>query len=310
MHANSPWPRLTGFIAATHTPFDEYGALNLAAIESQAEYLAGRKLTGVFIGGTTGESHSLTLDERLALTQRWMQVTKGSKLKVIVHVGANSQPDAIRLAADAQLHNAAGIAALAPSYFKPQNITQLLEFLAPIANAAPPLPFYYYDIPILSGVSLPMRELLERAPVVMPNFAGLKHTNMDLVQLQECLRFENGKFDVLWGFDEALLGALAFGCLGAVGSTYNFASALYHRVYDTFQERDFLTARAEQAKAVAMVRLLAKYGFHAACKAVMTYLGVPVGPVRAPLVNLSAEQHTALFNDLERTGMMTLLDRR
>src|SRR5437773_1448344 len=65
---------LTGLVAATHTPFDSDGNLRLAVVEEQAALLIRDGVSAVFIGGTTGESHSLTLDERLALCARWRDV--------------------------------------------------------------------------------------------------------------------------------------------------------------------------------------------------------------------------------------------
>ncbi len=195
------YPRLTGLIAATHTPMFPDGSLNLAIVEKQAEHLAAAGVRGVFPGGSTGESHSLTVEERLALARRWTEVGKRCGLTVVVHVGHNCQADARALAAQAQQVGADAVAALAPSYFKPAGVDALLDFLAPIAAAAPGLPFYYYDIPAMTAVSLPTVEVLERGTVRIPNLAGLKFTNSDLMQLQECLRLRDGAFDVLFGYD-------------------------------------------------------------------------------------------------------------
>src|SRR5690349_10205207 len=140
--------RLNGLVAATHTPFRPDGELNLAAIERQAEHLIRAGVSAVFVGGTTGESHSLTLDERLALARRWAEVVHGSPLRLVIHVGSNCIPDARALASQAQsLGDVAAIAALAPSYFKPASLATLVDCCAAIAAAAPALPFYFYDIP-------------------------------------------------------------------------------------------------------------------------------------------------------------------
>ncbi len=134
--------RLSGLVAATHTPFSADGALNLSIVEKQAEHLTRSGVTTAFIGGTTGESTSLTVNERLALAERWMAVTRGSALKVIVHVGANCLDDARALASQAESLKAAGVSALAPSYFKPGNIGTLVDSMAYIAAGCRSLPFY------------------------------------------------------------------------------------------------------------------------------------------------------------------------
>ncbi len=102
--------QLHGLVAATHTPFSADGQLNLAAIERQAEHLLRAGVETVFIGGTTGESHSLTVDERLQLAQRWSEVVRGSALRVVVHVGSNCLPDCCRLATQAQTLGATAVA--------------------------------------------------------------------------------------------------------------------------------------------------------------------------------------------------------
>ncbi|MDB4680163.1 dihydrodipicolinate synthase family protein [Planctomycetaceae bacterium] len=95
-------------IAATHTPFDAQGEFNPSAVERQAEFLLKQNVAGVFPGGTTGESLSLSLQGRLALGKQWVDVAAGTDLEVILHVGANALPDAIALSQQAGQIGAAG----------------------------------------------------------------------------------------------------------------------------------------------------------------------------------------------------------
>src|SRR4051812_11109208 len=111
--------KLEGLVAAVHTPFTRDGELNLDVVEAQCEHLSRHRIIAVFVGGTTGECHSLSVEERLALARRWKEVLKGSDLRLVVHVGANCLRDARALAINAQALGAHAIAALAPSYFKP-----------------------------------------------------------------------------------------------------------------------------------------------------------------------------------------------
>jgi N-acetylneuraminate lyase len=294
--------KLTGLVAATHTPFAADRALNLKAVEPQAAHLARNGLRFAFIGGTTGESHSLSLEERRQLAQRWLDVTRGTPLQVVVHVGSNCVADARALAAQAQQLGAAGIAALAPSYFKPRTLEALISCCADIAAAAPNTPFYFYDIPVLTGVSFSMPDFLRQASARIPTLAGIKFTNSDLMAYQLCLNAEGGRFDVPYGTDEWLLAALALGARGAVGSTYNFAAPLYHRLLKAFQAGDLAGARREQFRSVQIVQLLAGFGFMAAAKAVMMMLGVEVGPPRLPFDSLSPDDLKKLRASLETMG--------
>jgi N-acetylneuraminate lyase len=290
------------FLAAPHTPFDRDGNLHLDFVALQAERLARTHVDGAFVGGTTGETSSLTVDERMALGQRWCDAAGDHDLEVIVHVGHNCQADACRLAAHAQSIHADAVAAHAPCYIRPSTVDDLIDFLAPVAASAADLPFYFYDIPITTHVRLPMVELLERGKRRIPNLAGLKYSNDDLVQMQECVRMHDGEFEILFGRDEALLAAVGLGVAGAVGSTYNFAAPLYHRMLRAYDAGDMVAARAAQALSVALVRAIAAFGFLPASKVVMSTLGVEVGPARPPLRNLDAEQTASLRRKLDELG--------
>lgn len=296
--------RLTGLVAATHTPFHADGSLNLAIVETQAAHLLANKVHTAFICGSTGESHSLTVDERRALAQRWSEVTRGSELKVVVHAGSNCLSDAAALARHAAQTEAVAVSALAPSYFKPRSVAALVDCCAQIAGAAPETPFYFYDIPVLTGVNLSMPEFLDAAREQIPNLAGLKFTNPDLMSYQLCLRAGGGAYDCPWGIDEALLAALTLGARGAVGSTYNFAAPIYHRLMEAFARGDMNAAREEQFRSVQLVQLLAGFGYMGAAKAVMKLLGVNVGPARLPNTPLDGRQEGELRRALEGSGLL------
>lgn len=301
-------PLLTGLVAAAHTPFHNDGTLNLDVVEKQAGHLLSTGVRTVFIGGSTGESHSLSLDERRELAQRWTDVVRGTELSVVVHVGSNCLADARMLASQAERLGAVAISALSPSYFKPRSLDALIDSVADIAAAAPRTPFYFYDIPVLTGVNLSMPQFLAQAPSRIPTLAGLKFTNPDLMAYQLCLRSDGGKWDIPWGTDEYLLAALALGAKGAVGSTYNFAAPIYLRLMKAFAAGDLPAAREEQFRSVRLIQILAGYGFMGAAKALMGILGVPVGPARLPNGNLTAQQHAALRTDLDQLGFFAWLD--
>jgi N-acetylneuraminate lyase len=296
--------KLQGLVAATHTPFHADGGLNLAVVERQAEHLLRDGVRKVFIGGTTGESHSLSLEERLALAERWIEVARGTTLTVVVHVGSNCLADARRLAKQAQSLGAAAISAMSPSYFKPASIDALVACCAEVAAAAPATPFYFYDIPSMTGVRLPMPDFLNAASERIPNLAGLKFTNPDLAAYQRCLHASGGRFDVPWGTDEYLLAALSLGGTSAVGSTYNFAAPLYNRLMAAFEKQDLATARELQLRSVELVELLNGFGFMPAAKALMTMLGIDVGPPRLPFQPLAPNTLAALRKRLDETGLL------
>lgn len=290
-----------GLIAAPPTPLGDDGELNLPAVERQAQALAADGVVGAFICGTTGEGVSLRSRERMALAQRWREVT-GRDFRLIVHVGHLSAAEGAALAAHAELIGADAVAAAAPSFFKPAGVAEAVDYCARIAGSVK-LPFYYYHLPALTGVRIPVAEILSAGAGRIRNLAGAKFTDDDLMDFGRCLHLGGGRFEMFFGTDEILLSALALGARGAVGTTYNFAAPLYRRVVEAFAAGDLATARAEQARAMEMISILYRFGAPPVwAKAVMKMIGLDCGPPRTPLRPLTGERFDALRAALERIG--------
>lgn len=296
--------RLTGLVAAPFTPMHADGSLNLDMIPVLAASMVKNGVTGAFVCGTTGEGMSLTTAERMAVAERWMQVS-GQELKIIVHVGHTCLADARKLAAHAQTIGAHAIGAMAPCFFKPAGPQELADFCAAIAAAAPATPFYYYHIPSMTGVDIHVPAFLEAAAHI-PNLAGVKYTHWDLMDFSRAIRMAGGRFDILFGRDEYLLSGLGLGARGAIGSTYCFAAPVYQRLWKAFNSGDIETARKEQALAADMIAAFIPYGGLPAQKAIMQMVGLDCGPVRLPLRPLTEAQYKQLRADLDRVGFFDL----
>jgi N-acetylneuraminate lyase len=293
--------RLTGLIAATCTPLHEDGSLNLECVPAMVDFLERAGVAGLYICGSTGEGVSLTSDERRAVAEAYVEAARG-RLKTIVQVAHNSLAEARHLAAHAQQIGADVVSATAPSYFKVSSIEGLADCVAQIASGAPEKPFYYYHIPALTGVALDMVDLLPVAAERTPNLVGMKYTAPTVHEFQACLELAGGRFDMLWGCDEMLLSALAVGARGAVGSTYNIAAPLYCRLIEAFDGGDIEEARRCQFLSVHMIRIMKRYPFHAALRAILKMLGLDCGPCRLPLPGIEAGQVTHLESELKALG--------
>lgn len=293
--------KLKGLVAAPFTPFDSSGDLQLGTIERYAAHLVGNGVEGAFICGTTGEGVLMTEQERCQLAERWIDVAKGS-LRVVVHVGHSCQRSSVQLAAHAAKIGAGAVAAMSPTFFKPAGVSQLIDFLEPIAAAAASLPFYYYNIPSMTGVNLSNVEFLEQARGRIPNLRGIKFTHSDMMEYARCKQVAGGMFDIAWGVDEMLLGALAVGATSAVGSTYNYAAPLYLKMIRAFQNNDFDLARDCTNKSVEMIAPLLKYGGLRVGKATMAMIGLDCGPTRSPIAPLSAVELAAVRQAYEAIG--------
>jgi len=293
--------RLTGLIAATFTPMHPDGSVNLAPVPAMVEGLLRNGITALYVCGSTGEGPSLTTEERERVAEAFVAAAAG-RLPVMVQVGHNSVEDARRLAAHAASIGADAISAVSPSYFIPEGVAALVETLGRVTDAAPDLPFYYYHIPRLSGVSLSPLAFLEAAPARMPSLAGVKFSCRDVEVMQACLAFDGGRFNILFGVDEMLLSGLAAGCHGAVGSTYNFLAPLYHEVMRRLAAGDLSGAQAHQLLAARMIAVILRRHANAGIKAAMTLAGVPCGPARLPLSPLTDAEIAGMRDELDALG--------
>lgn len=295
--------KLTGLIAAPFTPFNEQGDLAMEQIAKMAALYRRNGVRGAFIAGSTGEGSALSLAEKEALMAAWGNMKeKYPDLKLIFMLGGTCLKDMQYLARKAGSLGMDAVAILCPYYFKPASVSGLVDFCSQVASAAPDLPFYYYHIPVLSGGHFSMTRFLELAEDQIPNLAGIKYSHLDIMEFQACLAYKNGKYDLLWGSDEALLSGLAAGARGAVGSTYNYAAPLYHKIIKAFNEGKQEEAWNQQLLSVRMVELLVKYGGSGAGKAFMKLIGLDCGWFRPPVGHPDGAAVEKLRSELEALG--------
>jgi len=295
-----------GLISAPFTPFTADGALDLPGIDRLCAHLLRQGVTGAFVCGTTGEGVAMTVAERKQVAERWLACAPDG-FPVIVHAGALALGDARALAAHAEQHRAAAVAVLAPCFLKPGSASEVAEWIAAVASACPRTPVTYYHIPFLTGVAVPVYEVIGLALERVPNFAGIKFTYEDLHDYGRCLADFGDRLAIGFGRDEMLLPALALGATAFVGSTYNVAAPLYHRIIDAFARGDLAAARAGQQQAGAMIEVLKRHRALPAMKALLAMQGVPCGACRLPLRTLDATGLAALRRDLEALPIGTEL---
>lgn len=293
--------KLEGLIAAPFTPMHKDGSLNTEIIPDYYNFLKSNNVTGAFITGSTGEGVSLTIKEKKAVAEAWAACSKhDDNFTVMPLLGGTCIADCKELAIHAKEIGLDAISFTSPFYFKPANAEMLAECCHEVASVVPDLPFYYYNIPVLTGGNYAMIDLLKAIDGKIPNFAGIKYTHEDFMDFLSCMSFQEGKYDMLWGRDENMLSALAIGAKASVGSTFNYAAPLYHNLIKAFNENNLDEAAKLQQLSIDMIRLLGKYGGIATGKAFMKLVGLDCGKFRLPVKNMSDEQFTSFQNDVEQ----------
>jgi N-acetylneuraminate lyase len=300
--------KIKNLIAAAYAPMHSDGSLNTAKIKDYTQFLINNKIAGVFMNGSTGDFSSLSTEERKQITLAWSQ-NKSKDLYLIDHVGHTSLREAKELATYAA-DKMDAIAVLAPYYFRLNSLDELVEYCREIAACAPNLPFYYYHIPVLTGANFNMAEFLKKAENEIPNLAGIKFTNNNLIDYQHSKKVSDGKFNILFGYDEIFLNSLPMGATGWVGSTYNQLAPLYYKIKELFEKGDMAAASELQVKAIRFVEILdSKGGYNGVGKGFMRVLGLDCGPSRFPHTTLTDADYKVIKEELDATGLAGLFSK-
>ncbi|HOS73524.1 MAG TPA: dihydrodipicolinate synthase family protein [Bacteroidales bacterium] len=303
--------KFEGLVAAPFTPMDSKGNLVPELIPEYYDFLAVNGVTGAFINGSTGEGPSLTQKEKFLQAEQWAKCLKNDgRVRVINMVGGTSYGECRENAVFSYEIGLSAVAMVAPYYFRPANPGALAEFVAMTGESVPEMPVYFYHIPVLTGVKIPMLEFLKKITNMLPNFAGLKYTDEDLMDFMSCINYEGGTYDMLYGRDECMLPALALGCRGFVGSTYNYAAPLYHALISAFDKGDLKKARELQQKSIDMIYLLDKYGGMNTGKAYMKLAGFDFGKFRTPVTRMADERFNEFREDVRLLDMDHLFSKK
>lgn len=301
------YSKIEGLIAPVFTPMKDNGDISTEIIPRYAQDLKSKGLAGIFVLGSSGEGMLLSTRERKIITEAWAPYASDD-FKFIVHVGSTSYRQSQELATHARDNGAWAISCMGPTFLQPKTAGDLVEFCRQVASVVPEIPFYYYHIPLRSGIDISMIEFLKEGGKVIPNLVGIKFTHTNFMEMQQCISLEKGRFDITHGPDESLICGLAIGVKGAIGTTYNFVPDLYAEIIKYFNRGEIETARKLQLVSVKICEIIAKYrGGIVAGKAIEKMTGIDCGPCRSPLRSLDPTEYENMKEELAEAGFFNLI---
>ncbi|MBR3474439.1 MAG: dihydrodipicolinate synthase family protein [Oscillospiraceae bacterium] len=274
-----------GIFPAFYACYDETGAISPARVRQFTEYLIQKGVTGLYVGGSSGECIYQSVAERKLLLENVMAVARGRAV-IIAHVACNNTADSRELAAHAESLGVDAIAAIPPIYFHLPPYA-IAKYWNDISDAAPNTDFVIYNIPQLAGVALSsalLRQMLQN-----PRVIGVKNSSMPIQDI-EMWRDEGAL--VFNGPDEQLLSGLVAGAAGGIGGTYGVMPELYLKIYELVQRCEIARAREIQDACCQVIYKMCsgKGNMYAMIKEILRRRGAPdLGGVRAPLFDLAPE---------------------
>lgn len=282
--------KLKGLIAAAYTPMHEDESIAPEKIGVLVDYSVKHRFAGLFVNGSTGEFPSLTTRERKLCAEAYLEAARG-RIPVILNIASCSIEQVRDLAGHGVNYGADALCVMMPFYFKPASAHEFAEFVKEAARACSGKPLFLYHAPGLVSGGFPLIDFLKIMLDEVPNFAGVKYTNSDLFEFRQCCELSD-RLQLLYGRDEMLLGALAMGAGGAIGTTFNYLPRVYRGVIDEFEAGELGRAREWMRISHRAVSVACRFGI-SSLKLFMKYAGIDVGPMRTPCNRITPEEEQA-----------------
>ena len=273
---------LTGYIPDLPTPFDEDGAIDLAALATLCERQIAAGVSAIVVGETAGEAPTLTPAEHGAIIRAAVETARG-RVRVIAGAGSNSTSQAVELTRRAIAAGADAILSVVPYYNKPMQAGIVRHFQV-IADSTD-LPIILHDIP-----SRTLRELSDDTLARLTEssqFIGLRDGTGDIARPLRLKSLLPGGFRLLSGDDATALAFLVHGGDGCISTVSNIAPLLCQAVFSNCQQGRLSSARHLQSRLAPLTTALSKES-PAALKYALCLLGLMHPNTRLPIVELAS----------------------
>jgi len=284
-----------GVYPAVVSPRDSQGGFSVPAFERLIDRLYACGVHGLYVCGNTGEGYLMSAEERKLAAESAVRASDG-RGKVVVHVGAPAERDAVDLAAHAAKVGADAISSL-PPYVQRYRFQDIRDYYAHLSDAAG-IPLFVYYIPVVTHREFSLDEV--DALLGIDGVAGLKFTNHNLYLMEGIL---NGprKPHIFNGHDEVFLAGLVMGAQGGIGTYYNVLPGHFVGIREAVARCDLDTGRRLQGEVNRVIRVVLGWGGHAGTREVLRMQGLECGDPMLPSRPFTAEERRRFQDDIEAT---------
>ncbi|MFT8871315.1 MAG: 4-hydroxy-tetrahydrodipicolinate synthase [Sporolactobacillus sp.] len=276
-------------LTAMVTPFDEEGRLSLPMATNLIHHLLDNGSDGIVVAGTTGESPTLTAEEKLELFAHVVKTVNG-RAKVIVGTGSNNTSQSVAFSKQAAALGVDAIMAVAPYYNKPGQQGLYAHFAA--IAAAVDVPVMIYNIPSRSKVNITAETIIRLSTI--NNIVAVKEASGDLDQMAEIISGTNANFHLYSGDDGLTLPVLAIGGQGVISVASHVIGPEMKQMITAFLAGETERAAAMHRAMLPFMRALFAEPSPSPVKAMLNDRGIAVGGVRLPMVPISTIERELL----------------
>lgn len=277
--------KLTGTGVALVTPFKSSSDVDLDALARVIDFVIKGGVEYVVTLGTTGETPTLSKEEKIAIVQFTYEKV-GGRVPVVVGAGGNNTAELVKELETLPLDRAVAVLSASPYYNKPSQEGLYQHYKA--VAAASPKPVLLYNVPGRTGRNLSASTTIRLANEV-PNIAGIKEASGDMAQCMQILRDKPENFLVVSGDDALVLPQIACGMEGVISVAANALPKAFTDMVRAGLKGDFKTAKKLNDTLIDAYDHMFIENNPAGVKAFLTELGLIENNLRLPMVPLSEE---------------------
>lgn len=285
-------------LTAMVTPFDLNGNIDYTQTDALIDHLLQNGTEGLVIAGTTGESPTLTTEEKVSLFKHVVdQVNK--RVPVIAGTGGNNTQASIDLTKEAERCGVDAVMLVAPYYNKPDQRSLFAHFKTVAQSTS--LPVMLYNIPGRSIVNLTTETTVALSKI--DNIVSVKEASGDLDQVSQIIELTDDSFSVYSGDDSMTLPILSVGGTGVISVASHLIGNEMQQMIQLFEEGSTGQAAKLHRQLLPVMKGLFMAPSPSPVKAALRIKGIEVGGLRLPLLELSQQDKDELTAILENTGI-------
>jgi N-acetylneuraminate lyase len=279
-----------GVFVAMYSAYDEAGEVCEDRVKKLARSYVNSGVTGLYVGGSSGEGILQTVEERKKVVEAVMQEV-GRELTIIVHVGANSTKESKELAIHAEKCGAHAISAVPAIYYRLSEQSVEKHWQEMVDSTS--LPFIIYNIPQTTGFNL--TQSLFQKMAAQEKVIGIKMSGESVFELQQFKANAGKEFLVYNGPDEQFLGGRIMGADGGIGGTYGVMPELFCSLDKLYRAQKHEKAQKLQFEINSIIKKLLSYpSLYGACKYILSLRNIETGSPRLPLLPVAQQDYASL----------------
>ncbi|MCL6445497.1 MAG: 4-hydroxy-tetrahydrodipicolinate synthase [Alicyclobacillus sp.] len=287
-------------VTAMATPFDATGAVDDEGLQRLVNHLLGTGTTALVVLGTTGESPTLSHDEKLRLIERTLMYVDG-RVPVLAGTGSNDTAASVTLSREAEALGVQGLLVVSPYYNRPTQEGLRTHFLR-IADAVS-VPIMLYNVPNRTSVNIAAETVLRLAEEV-PHIVAVKEASGDFDQIGAITAGKADDFAVYSGDDKLTLPIMALGGYGVVSVASHVVGPELRAMMQAFVEGNHRTAATWHGRLLPLFDALFRVTSPAPLKAALAMMGLISGQLRLPLVEAPDDVQAELRQQLVRLNKL------